>query len=866
MIEQYLRIKSQYPDTILFYRMGDFYEMFFEDAQVASRELEITLTSRNKADEESVPLCGVPHHAADTYIAKLIQRGYKVAVCEQTEDPKQAKGLVDREVVRVITPGTVVEGDYLEEKSNNYLMAVSHNGIGFGLVLLDLSTGDFRGCEVGDMESVVTEAVRNDPREIIISQELQEIPEFDSLRQSFGRAFINILPQTYFDPGDTRRSLEEYGHILGEGTGEKPDSEEVLVAVGAVLRYVSENQRSTLAHVKGLSHFHVRDYMVVDEITKRNLELTQSLIEGKAQGSLLGLLDDSVTAMGARMLRQWLLYPLLDLKEIEQRLDAVEELIEKKMDSLDLREALKEVYDLERLNTRIAMGRANGRDLIALKMSIIRLPSVRKTLQEFQSSLLKEIRASLDDLQDVGQVVEESIREDAPLTVREGGIIKDGYNKELDELRRMIREGKTWIARLEKDEKDRTAINSLKVRYNQVFGYYIEITKTHLDRVPEDYIRKQTLTNAERFITPRLKEYESQVLGAEEKINRLEYGLFEEIRKRVSGENRRIQKTASGLAQLDVLVSLARVAERSGYRRPSVHDGTNIVIHGGRHAVVERLRPSEVFVPNDVVCDSHENQLLIITGPNMAGKSTFLRQVALIVLMAQIGSFVPVESASVGVVDRIFTRVGASDNLVQGQSTFMVEMMETARILSEATPKSLIILDEIGRGTSTFDGLSIAWAVAEYIHDAPDLGAKTLFATHYHELTELALTKPRVRNFSFAVREWNDEIIFLRKIVPGGTSRSYGIQVARLAGLPKDVILRAKEILGNLEKAELTKGGLPRLALEKGKDIAPGQLGLFSNEDEWIRTELRQMAVDTMSPIEAMNKLYELKKRLEEER
>jgi DNA mismatch repair protein MutS len=866
MIEQYLRIKSQYPDTILFYRMGDFYEMFFEDAQVASRELEITLTSRNKADEESVPLCGVPHHAADTYIAKLIQRGYKVAVCEQTEDPKQAKGLVDREVVRVITPGTVVEGDYLEEKSNNYLMAVSHNGIGFGLVLLDLSTGDFRGCEVGNMESVVTEAVRNDPREIIISQELQEIPEFDSLRQSIGRAFINILPQTYFDPRDTRRSLEEYGHILGEGTGEKPDSEEVLVAVGAVLRYVSENQRSTLAHVKGLSHFHVRDYMVVDEITKRNLELTQSLIEGKAQGSLLGLLDDSVTAMGARMLRQWLLYPLLDLKEIEQRLDAVEELIEKKMDSLDLREALKEVYDLERLNTRIAMGRANGRDLIALKMSIIRLPSVRKTLQEFQSSLLKEIRASLDDLQDVGQVVEESIREDAPLTVREGGIIKDGYNKELDELRRVIREGKTWIARLEKDEKDRTAINSLKVRYNQVFGYYIEITKTHLDRVPEDYIRKQTLTNAERFITPRLKEYESQVLGAEEKINRLEYGLFEEIRKRVSGENRRIQNTASGLAQLDVLVSLARVAERSGYRRPSVHDGTSIVIHGGRHAVVERLRPSEVFVPNDVVCDSHENQLLIITGPNMAGKSTFLRQVALIVLMAQIGSFVPVESASVGVVDRIFTRVGASDNLVQGQSTFMVEMMETARILSEATPKSLIILDEIGRGTSTFDGLSIAWAVAEYIHDAPDLGAKTLFATHYHELTELALTKPRVRNFSFAVREWNDEIIFLRKIVPGGTSRSYGIQVARLAGLPKDVILRAKEILGNLEKAELTKGGLPRLALEKGKDIAPGQLGLFSNEDEWIRTELRQMAVDTMSPIEAMNKLYELKKRLEEER
>lgn len=863
MIEQYVRIKSEYPDAILFYRMGDFYEMFFEDAQVASRELEITLTSRNKGDEESVPLCGVPYHAADSYVARLVQRGYKVAICEQTEDPKQARGLVKREVVRVITPGTVVDGELLEGTSNSYLMAISTGRSGFGVALLDLSTGEFRVYPVENLESLVTEAARNDPREILIQESFQNLPEFTSFKGSIGNGFINILPDTYFDIGEARQWLDEHYHSL-EGTGlDQRDNEEVLVAAGVTLRYIKENQRSALAHLKDITHFHVRDYMVIDETTNRNLELTQSLVEGKVKGSLLGVLDDTVTAMGARMLRHWLFYPLLDLQGIERRLDAVGELKEKKMEALDLREFLKSVYDMERLNTRIVMGRANGRDLVSLKSSIFRLPRIREILQGFEAPLLRDMHAFVDDLQDVGKVIGESIQDDAPLTLKEGGIIKDGYNTELDELRQVIREGKTWIAHLEKEERDRTGISSLKVRFNQVFGYYIEVTKTHLNRVPEDYIRKQTLTNAERFITPRLKEYESRVLGAEEKINRLEYELFDEIRKRISMENHRIQQTASGIGQIDVLVSLAQVADRNNYRRPELNNGTEIVIRSARHPVVEQLRPSEVFVPNDVRCDCEENQLLIITGPNMAGKSTFLRQVALIVLMAQIGAFVPAESAVIGIVDRIFTRVGASDNLAGGRSTFMVEMMETGRILSEATRRSLIILDEIGRGTSTFDGLSIAWAVAEYIHDNQKIGAKTLFATHYHELTELALTKPRVVNFNFAVREWNDEVIFLRKIVPGGASRSYGIQVARLAGLPKEVIERAKEILGNLEKGELTTGGVPRLAVAKGKELRPGQLDLFSADDGWIKEELKQISVDTMSPIEAINKLHELKKRVE---
>ena len=865
MIEQYLRIKSQYPDAILFYRLGDFYEMFFEDAEVASRELEITLTSRNKSDEDSVPLCGVPYHAAESYIVRLIQRGHKVAVCEQTEDPKQAKGIVRREVIRVITPGTVVDGDYLESKSNNYLMAVSHHGQEFGVARVDLSTGEFAVCQADDLESLLTEAVRNDPKEILISTGFHESPDSVSFRQAVEGAFVNLVSDSCFDVAEARRCLEEHYGSFEETGMAGCGAEEGVVAAGVVLRYIRENQRSALAHLQRIRYFHPQDYMVVDETAQRNLELVQNLSEGRVQGSLLGVLDDCVTAMGARTLRHWLFYPLLDTGEIGRRLDAVEELVEKKMERLDLREVLKGVYDLERLNTRITVGRASGRDLLALKTSIDEFPRIRQILQDFEAPLMHDIQMVLDDLQDVRAMIDESIREDAPLTVKEGGIIRAGYSGELDELRQVVGEGKTWIARLEKEEKDRTGIGSLKVRYNQVFGYYIEVTKTHLERIPEDYIRKQTLTNAERFITPELKEYEARVLGAEEKINRLEYELFDELRRRVAGENRRIQQTASGIAQLDVLMTFALVAERNNYTRPCLNDGAEITIRNGRHPVVEQMRPSEPFVPNDVVCDCQENQLLIITGPNMAGKSTFLRQVALIVLMAQVGSFVAAEKAVIGIVDRIFTRVGASDNLARGQSTFMVEMMETARILREATPRSLIILDEIGRGTSTFDGLSIAWAVAEYIHDTPEIRAKTLFATHYHELTELSVTKTGVTNLNFAVREWNDEVIFLRRLVPGGASRSYGIQVARLAGLPKQVIERAKEVLSNLERGELTQAGIPRLAVTKEKEAPPGQMVLFPAEDGWLTTELKNMCLDTMTPIEAIHKLYELKKRIEEE-
>jgi len=859
MMKQYVRIKAEYQDCILFFRMGDFYEMFFEDAKVASRILEIALTSREKGAREKIPLCGIPIHAATPYIAKLIDNGYKVAICEQVSDPKAAKGLVEREVTQVITPGMVLDGENLRERENNFLVSLCRGPRGCGLTFLDLSTGEFKGCLIDDEELLLGELLRNSPREAITTEAVRESPLCDRLHRELPSLLINFLPDDHF----TEHSADLTGGLL---TALIPTagSQEVLQAARAALRYVYETQKTDLAHIKPLSLYQTQDFMILDETTHRNLELFPSPGERGSKTTLLGVLDETITAMGGRKLRNWLSYPLLDVGEITRRQDVVAELKEDAVLRSEIRDLLEEVSDLERLNARVTMGKANPRDLVSLKATLKVIPNLKERLVNTTSTLLGKVKDDLDPLEEVVGWIEEAVVDDPPIITTEGGIIRDGFNGELDELRGISRDGKTWIAQLELQERERTGISSLKVRYNQVFGYYIEVTKANLALVPDDFVRKQTLTNAERFITPQLKEYESRVLGAEERIKTLEHELFRHLRERVAEENRRIQRTASALAMLDALQCLADVAHRYGYNRPHVTDGDEVIIHEGRHPVVERMGQLEPFVPNDAHLDSRENQLVIITGPNMAGKSTYIRQVALIVLMAQTGAFVPARDAVIGLVDRIFTRVGASDNLVRGESTFMVEMRETATIVSETTARSLVVLDEIGRGTSTYDGLSLAWAVAEYLHDRK--GPKTLFATHYHELTELAMTKPRVRNYNVAVREWNGEIIFLRRIVEGGTSRSYGIQVARLAGLPSEVLERAKEILANLEKGELDERGLPRLARSKGpKDEQRGQQLTLFGSDGRISRELRGLDPNQLSPLEALNLLYKWKQMLEEE-
>lgn len=861
MMKQYLRIKGEYRDCILFFRMGDFYEMFFEDAEIASKILEIALTSREKGEREKIPLCGVPCHAAVPYIAKLIEKGYKVAICEQVGDAKVAKGLVEREVTQVITPGMVVDGENLEEKENNFLMSFYRGESAYGLAFLDLSTGEFKGCRLEEEGFLLSEVTRNRPREVIAPEELKDDRPLEDLRGGSPGMLVNFLSDSYFRP-------EAGAGLTGEAREELIPSwvmEETLHAAAAALHYVHEAQKTDVGHIKPLSLYRAEDYMILDETTQRNLELFTSLGGRGRRGALLAVLDETMTSMGGRRLRGWLSYPLMDVAEIQRRLDAVAQLKETPLVRVELREFLKGVYDLERLNARVTMGRCNPRDMVALKATVKVIPRIKEKLRDFLSPLLNEIRGDLDELKEVVRWIEEAIVEDPPLTLTEGGIIRDGYDKELDELRGISRDGKGWIARLEVQERKRTGISSLKVRYNQVFGYYIEVTKANLHLVPEDYIRKQTLTNAERFNTPQLKEYESKVLGAEERLKSLEYELFRRLRERVAEQNRRIQGSASALATLDALLSLAEVADKYGYNRPRVTEGDEIAIVEGRHPVLDRIGHLEPFVPNDARLDCGENQLIIITGPNMAGKSTYIRQVALIVLMAQMGGFVPAKEADIGLVDRIFTRVGASDNLAMGESTFMVEMRETADILKDATPRSLVILDEIGRGTSTFDGLSIAWAVAEYLHDRR--GPKTLFATHYHELTELAMTKARVKNYNVAVSEWNGEIIFLRRIVEGGTSRSYGIQVARLAGLPDDVIERAKEVLANLEKGELDEKGLPRLARSQGRhgDQERGQLSLFRGSDSLMYRELEGIDPQRLTPLEALQLIHQWKKRIEEE-
>jgi DNA mismatch repair protein MutS len=859
MIKQYLQIKSQYPDSILFFRMGDFYEMFFEDARVGSRELDIALTSRDKGQKDSVPLCGVPYFAAETYISKLLQKGYKVALCDQVEDPKLAKGIVRREVVRVFTPGLVLDTIQLGTGENNYLMAFCAEGEVFGLAFLDISTGELKACQIAGFEPFLSEALRNEPKEILSLKGFQEHPCFEAFKKNFENGLITYLDVPKLDAIPSFNEIERDKIV--------PKAPIAAQAVAMVLHYAEENQKKPLSHIRPLSLYQVQDFMVIDEVTKRNMELTQSLFEHGKRGSLFWVLDETITLMGSRTLKQWLNYPLMDIEEIGGRLEGVSQLKERKIERKQLRESLRGIQDIERLTSRIFLGHANARDLIGLKSSIHALPFLKANLQPFTAPIIREFASEIENFDDLYQLLESSVVDHPPLTIKEGGIIKPNYDKELDELREIGKEGKGWILQLEAEERKKTGISSLKVRYNQVFGYYIEVTKSNFHLVPDRYIRKQTLVNAERFITPELKEFETKVLGAEEAICQLEYRLFEEIRKRVSDETARLQKTASAITIIDILGSMAEIADRYDYVKPVVDEGDGIMIRDGRHPVLERMSLSERFVPNDTQMDTQEHQILIITGPNMAGKSTYLRQVALIVLMAQIGSFVPAKEAQIGVVDRIFTRIGALDNIMKGQSTFMVEMMETARILSQATSRSLVVLDEIGRGTSTFDGLSIAWAVAEYLHDQASFRPKTLFATHYHELTELALTKERVKNYNVAVKEWSGEIIFLRKIVQGGTNRSYGIQVARLAGLPAKVIDRAKEILFNLERGELDAMGMPKIATTKiptSKPKPPLQPSLFVQPDP-VRSELKKIKIDELTPIEALNILNELKKKAEKD-
>ena len=863
MMRQFVEIKSDHPDAILFFRCGDFYEMFLDDAVKASRILGITLTSRNKnAEGAEVPLCGIPYHSCAPYIAKLVEAGEKVAICEQMEDPKQVKGIVKREVVKVITPGLVIDDASLSPKENNYLLALFADGERFGIAYLDLSTGDFKVTELSGLQAALAEVACISPREIILPSSFREETKSKGLAQLVQERAVTYFEEWVYDSDYCARLIaNQFKGANAESLG-CDGVPTALLAAGAVLHYLQDTQKGHAPHVTGITPYCDTEHLLLDESTRRNLELTATLSEGKRKGSLLGLMDRTVTAMGGRKLKQWINYPLMDLGKIRQRQDAVEELLQAPGLRCEIGSLLEGVYDLERLNGRISLASASAKDLVALRSSLSRIPGIKEKLSSLNAPLLRELDAGIDPLSGICALIESAIVENPPFVLRDGGIIADGFNPELDELRAISREGKGFIARLEAKEKARTGISSLKIRYNKVFGYYIEVTKTNLSGIPEDYIRRQTLANAERFVTPELKEYEEKVLGAEDRIRDLEFALFQQVREAAAAEGERIARSADRLAALDVLVSLAELAHDCRYCRPEVHEGGELSITEGRHPVIEQMHSSERFVPNDTLLDNGENQLIIITGPNMAGKSTFMRQVALITLMAQMGSFVPADRARIPLVDRIFTRVGASDNLARGHSTFMVEMMESAAILRGATAKSLVILDEIGRGTSTFDGVSIAWAVAEFLHDNKSHAAKTLFATHYHELTELAVTRQGIKNFNIAVREWNERIIFLRKIVPGGASHSYGIQVARLAGLPQAVIERAKEILLNLEKGEYGEGGVPRLARGKKAPPQSPQLSLFGGGDDRIKERLKTVEVATLTPLEALNLVDELKRML----
>lgn len=885
MLRQYLEIKEQHQDAILFYRLGDFYEMFFEDAVTASRVLGITLTSRNSRDDENkVPLCGVPYHAASSYLAKLVNNGFRVAICEQVEDPKEAKGVVKREVVRVISPGVVTEEQILDEKSNRYVAAV-FSGEKWGLSLLDLSTGEFLVAEYKELSEIIDELNRMAPAELLFSdQQTDLIKKIEEQILPFCRT---SRPESLFHLENAREALLEHFHIANLAGFGCNQLHEGLCAAGGLLRYILETQKTDLSHIEKIILLERDNVLLIDDSSRRNLELVQTIIGGNREGSLLATIDHTKTPMGARLLKRNLLFPLRDITHINRRLDTTAFLVGEKVPSApqlsvltslpsgeengsatvkgeklraSLRETLAGVYDIERLNSRVVLGTANGRDLTALKQTLALLPILQHISSQTQGILAEESRC-LDLLTDIHDLLDHAIREDCPLTLREGKLIKSGYHQELDELVSIMTDGKKHILSLEEKERQRTGIAKLKIGFNKVFGYFIEVSKGQIGNVPEDFIRKQTLVNAERFITPELKEFENKVLGAEEKRIEIEYQLFCQVRSMVATASPRIIKAASFIAQVDFFSCLAEIARRYNYIRPNVNDGEEIFIKEGRHPVIERSLPSGRFVPNDVHLDQTSQEVLIVTGPNMAGKSTVLRQTALIVLLCQMGSFVPAQEARIGIVDRIFTRVGAMDDLRHGQSTFMVEMNETANILNNVTEKSLVVLDEIGRGTSTFDGLAIAWAVTEDLVNKNGKGVKTIFATHYHELTELAVTNNRIKNFNIAVREWNDSIIFLHKLLPGGTSKSYGIQVAALAGVPKRVVERAHELLHNIEKGEFNSEGKPRIAPgKKTKAKNQGQRGLFSPEEDPLRKKIKEIEPDRLTPIDALHILYELKK------
>lgn len=880
MLRQYLDIKEEHKDTILFYRMGDFYEMFFDDAKVASKILGITLTSRNKKNEANrVPMCGIPYHAATGYLAKLVKAGKRVAICEQTEDPSEAKGIVRREVVRVVSPGVVTDDQLLDDKDNLYVASLyrkdKKDQILFGISFLDLSTGSFHLGEFldveGDAEIILDQLTRMTPAEILISEANQDVLTklLNTATTLLPGLCITQRPETSFHFSSSEELLCDHFQVTNLAGFGCNELKEAIRCAGALLEYIQDTQKTELGHIEKLTPIDLDRILQIDDSSRRNLELTQTIIGSKREGSLLSVLDHTCTPMGARLLKQEILFPLQDVARINERLVAVQFLFKNANIRREFRELLESIYDVERLNSRMVLGNGNGRDMLALKESLARLPGIKELLSNCDAPRIQHIGEEIDNLTDLHQLVDTSINEEAPITLREGRLIKEGYNQELDELIHIQRHGKQLILDLEAQERAATGIAKLKVGFNKVFGYFIEVSRINADKVPENYIRKQTLVNAERFITPELKDFESKVLGAQERRLELEYQLFTDIRKTLAMESSRLLKSAALLAKIDFLVCLAEGAHLYHYQRPVVDDGEMIDIVEGRHPVIERSIPSGKFVPNDVHLDQDKEEVLIITGPNMAGKSTILRQTALIVLMAQMGSFVPAESATIGVVDRIFTRVGAMDDLRRGQSTFMVEMNETANILNNATEKSLVILDEIGRGTSTFDGLAIAWAVAEDLVQKNDKGVKTLFATHYHELTDLAKTEDRVRNYSIAIREWNDTIIFLHKLVKGGTNRSYGIQVAGLAGVPDRVVQRAGEILKNIEQGEFGIDGTPNIAKgtksrKSRRKTHPNQLSLFPpSEGDTIRNRLKNLDADNLTPRQALDEIYALLKLIE---